>query len=158
MKRLLVAFTMFAVIGFTANAQDYGTGIGFRVGSSNGLTIKHFIGSETALEGLILSRWNGFNITGLYEIHNEAFSTPGLNWFYGFGGHIGFWHGSPNHPWFDNDTNSHSVIGVDGIVGIEYNLSNIPFNISLDWKPGFNIIGYTGFWSDELAFSVRFIF
>ena len=49
-------------------------------------------------------------------------------------------------------------IGIDGIIGIEYNIEPIPFNISLDWKPGLNLIGYTGFWGDELAFSIRYIF
>ena len=51
-----------------------------------------------------------------------------------------------------------SVIGIDGILGMEYNIQEIPFNISLDWKPAFNLIGYTGFWGDEIALSIRFIF
>jgi hypothetical protein len=50
------------------------------------------------------------------------------------------------------------VVGIDGIIGMEYNIEEIPFNISLDWKPGFNILGHTGFWGDELALSVRYIF
>jgi len=144
-------------VTLVSNAQDYNTGIGIRGGLSNGLTVKHFISSNTALEGLLATRWEGFNITGLYEIHANAFNTPRLNWYYGFGGHIGFWDGSHNSSWFD-DNNSHTVIGIDGIVGIEYNVEAIPFNIGLDWKPGFNLIGYTGFWSDELALSIRFIF
>jgi hypothetical protein len=158
MKKLILAFSILISAVIMANAQDYNTGIGVRGGLSNGLTVKHFISNNTAIEGIVASRWNGFNITGLYEIHANAFNTPRLNWYYGFGGHIGFWDGGyRNHPWF-NDTNNHSVIGIDGILGLEYNIDVIPFNISLDWKPGFNLIGYTGFWGDELAFSVRFIF
>ena len=139
------------------NAQDYNTGIGIRGGLFNGLTAKHFIANNTALEGILWVRWGGFNITGLYEIHDQAFNTPRLNWYYGFGGHIGFWEGNKNHPWFDDDE-SYTLIGIDGIIGIEYNIEPIPFNISLDWKPGFNIIGDAGFWGDELAFSIRYIF
>jgi hypothetical protein len=158
MRKLFIAVVVFISVALSANAQDYNTGIGFRGGLSNGLTVKHFISSNTAIEGLLSTRWKGFHITGLYEIHAQAFNTPRLNWYYGFGGHIGFWDGYSDHPWFKDDVNSHSVIGVDGIIGIEYNIEAIPFNISLDWKPGFNIIGYTGFWGDELALSVRFIF
>lgn len=131
MKKTILTFILSITIIVFAQAQDYGTGIGFRGGLSNGLTVKHFISGNTALEGLLSTRWQGFNITGLYEIHARAFDTPRLNWYYGFGGHIGFWDGYPNHPWF-NDAGSYSVIGIDGIVGIEYNIEAIPFNISLD--------------------------
>ena len=158
MKKTIFAFVLFVFVVVNAGAQDYGTGIGFRGGLSNGLTVKHFITDNAALEGILATRWEGFNITGLYEIHNNAFDTPRLNWYYGFGGHIGFWDSYPNHPWFKDNPGSHTVIGIDGIIGLEYNIDAVPINISLDWKPGFNLIGYSGFWSDELAFSVRFIF
>lgn len=154
-KTILTVFFALAML-ITSNAQDYNTGIGIRGGLYNGLTVKHFISGENALEGLFLSRWGGFNITGLYEIHANAFNTPRLNWYYGFGGHIGFWDGDKN-PWFD-DNNNYTVIGVDGIIGLEYNIEAIPFNISLDWKPAINLIGKTNLGADEVALSVRFIF
>lgn len=154
-KTILTVFFALTML-IAANAQDYNTGIGVRGGLYNGLTVKHFISGENALEGLFLSRWGGFNITGLYEIHANAFNTPRLNWYYGFGGHIGFWDGDKN-PWFD-DNNNYTVIGVDGIIGLEYNIEAIPFNISLDWKPAINLIGKTNFGADEVALSVRYIF
>lgn len=158
MKKITLGLLLMISAAFMANAQDYNTGIGVRGGLSNGLTVKHFISYNSAVEGILTSRWSGFNITGLYEIHANAFNTPRLNWYYGFGGHVGFWDsGYKKHPWFD-DTGNHSVIGIDGIIGLEYNIDVIPFNISLDWKPGINLIGHTGLWGDELAFSVRFIF
>lgn len=156
MKRTILT-GIFALLILTGiNAQDYNTGIGIRGGLSNGLTVKHFISGNTALEVILATRWEGFNITGLYEIHANAFDTPGLNWYYGFGGHIGFWDGNRS-PWFD-ENDSYTVIGIDGILGIEYNFEAIPLNIGLDWKPGFNLVGHSGFWSDELALSFRFIF
>ncbi|QGY45531.1 hypothetical protein GM418_18195 [Maribellus comscasis] len=157
MRKILLAIAILISVAFAANAQDYSTGIGIRGGPSNGLTIKHFITDNAALEGILASRWEGFNVTGLYEIHAVAFDTPRLNWYYGFGGHIGFWDGSKNDYWFD-DSDNYTVVGIDGILGIEYNIESIPFNISLDWKPGINLIGYQGFWGDEAAISVRFIF
>ncbi len=137
-------------------AQDYNTGIGLRGGYFNGLTLKHFVSSNTAIEGIISSRWRGLQVTGLYEIHNQAFNTNRLNCYYGIGGHVGFWDGNRTN-WGDNGT-SYTVIGVDGILGMEYNFSEIPFNLSLDWKPSFNLVGYTGFWGDGGAVSLRYIF
>jgi hypothetical protein len=57
--------------------------------------------------------------------------------------------------WSSNN-NAYTVIGIGGILGLEYNFNEIPINISIDWKPAFNIIGHTSFWGDG-AFSIRFI-
>jgi hypothetical protein len=157
MKKLIFALTLFLATSVAVKAQDYSTGIGVRGGLSSGLTVKHFIGSNKAIEGLLSSRWRGFHITGLYEIHARAFDTPRLNWYYGVGGHVGFWDDYDRHPWFDDD-GAHTVVGVDGIIGIEYNIVDIPFNISLDWKPSIDIIGDFYPWADEVALSIRYIF
>ncbi len=158
MKKLILVFATSLLLIFTANAQntDYKTAVGLRAGLSAGLTAKHFLSKQGAIEGLVSSRWGGLNITGLYEVHNPAFDEPGLRWYYGAGGHIGFWDGNKN-PWF-NDNDNHAVIGVDLILGMEYTIPGSPVNLSLDWKPGFNIVGYSGFWGDEFALSLRFAF
>jgi hypothetical protein len=153
-KNLLISLiSVFSVLYGTA--QDYKTGIGIRGGLSNGLTVKHFISENTALEGILTTRWRGFNVTGLYEIHNNT-KVNRLNWYFGAGAHIGFWNGD-NVKWA-NDNNDYTVIGIDGILGIEYNFEALPFNLSLDWKPAINLIGHTGFWGDGGAFSLRYIF
>ncbi len=137
-------------------SQDYINAVGARLGSSQGLTFKHFITTTEAAEGLLTVRWGGFNITGLYEKHMEAFDVDRLYFFFGGGAHLGVWNGHVN-PWFEN-SGSHTVIGIDGIIGLEYVFDEIPFNVAIDWKPGLNLIGYTGFWGDELALSLRFMF
>ncbi|MFO7756789.1 MAG: hypothetical protein R6V34_12495 [Bacteroidales bacterium] len=156
MKKLgfTILLTLFA-ISFS-NAQDYNTGIGLRGGLANGVTIKHFVSSNTAFEGIISSRWRGLQLTGLYEIHGRAFKTERLNWYAGFGGHLGFWNGDYTN--WGEPGDSYTVVGIDGILGLEYNFTEVPINLSVDWKPAFNLIGYTGFWADGGAFSIRYIF
>ena len=154
MKKLLMTLALaFCFIAFS-NAADYKTGIGLRAGPYYGLTIKHFTGSKTALEGL-LTRWGGTDITILYEVHNQALDINRLNWYIGLGGHIGFWDGDHLH---DATPGNHTIFGLDGILGLEYNFPGAPINISVDWKPAFNIIGYTEFWPYGGAFSIRYIF
>lgn len=99
-------------------AQDYTTAAGFRGGLFAGVTVKHFIGKNTAIEGIASTRWRGFDITGLYEIHNPAFGIEGLSWYYGGGGHIGFYDGT--HANWASTNNAYTVIGIDGIIGLEY--------------------------------------
>ncbi len=151
---LTILFTLF-IISFS-NAQDYNTGIGLRGGLANGVTIKHFVSSNTAFEGIISSRWRGLQLTGLYEIHGRAFNTDRLNWYIGFGAHVGFWNG--DYANWGEPGDSYTVVGIDGILGLEYNFIEVPINLSIDWKPAFNLIGYTGFWADGGALSIRYIF
>lgn len=158
MKRLLLLISASFLFVCSASAQDntYKTAAGIRAGLAAGLTIKHFTTERGALEGIVSSRWGGVNITGLYEIHDIAFDEPGLRWYYGFGGHVGFWDGDRN-PWFD-DNETHTVVGVDLILGIEYTIPGSPVNLSLDWKPAVNLVGDSGFLADDVALSLRFAF
>lgn len=153
-KNIVMSILAIITISF-ATAQDYKTGIGVRGGFYNGVTIKHFTSEKVSLEAIISSRWRGFNVTGLYEINNKT-SIDRLNWYFGAGAHIGFWNGS-NVKWA-NDNRDYTVIGVDAILGLEYNFKQIPFNLSIDWKPAMNLFGYNGFWGDGGAFSFRYIF
>ena len=156
MRRIFYTLTFFCILTISTQAQDYNTGIGIRAGTSNGLTVKHFINPGSVLEGIFATRWQGYNFTGLYQKYDQAFNVNRLNWFYGFGGHIGSYRGD-EHRRFDDDEH-HLLFGIDGIIGLEYNFNGIPFNISLDWKPSIDLSG--GFYpmGDEVAFSLRYIF
>ena len=156
MKKLILTFVVSFCLLIIAGAQDYKTGIGLRGGLYYGLTVKHFISEKAALEGLLSTRWSGFEITGLYEVHNRAFDVDRLNWYFGGGAHIGVYNG--NHTNWGTVGTNYTNIGIDGILGLEYNFNEIPLNLSLDWKPSFNLAGYSGFWGDGGALSIRYIF
>ncbi|MBN1989352.1 MAG: hypothetical protein JW783_08155 [Bacteroidales bacterium] len=158
MKKL--GFTILLALACTlySHAQDYNTGIGLRGGFASGVTIKHFVSSKSAFEGIVASRWRGIELTALYEVHGRAFNTERMKWFIGFGAHAGFWNGDNTSKYWGEQGVSYTVIGVDGILGLEYSFVEIPFNISLDWKPAFNFYGHSGFWADGGALSIRYIF
>jgi hypothetical protein len=155
MRRFLLTIVLASFVVMLSNAQEYDTGVGLRVGTGAGLTVKHFLNTRSALEGLFMTRWHGFDITGLYEIHDQAFETPHLEWFYGFGAHIGFYNG--DYVEWGIPGSTYNVLGVDGIIGIEYSFTEAPINLGLDLKPALNLIGYTGFWAD-FGLSVRYTF
>jgi hypothetical protein len=156
MKKLLLSFALAICIMTVSTAQDYNTGIGFRGGPFLGLTVKHFIGDKAAFEGLLTTRWHGLEVTGLYEIHNPVFDVNRLKWYYGGGAHLGFYNGD-NTNWGDRGKD-YLVVGIDGIIGLEYSFQEIPVNLSLDWKPSFNFVGYSHFFPDGAALSIRYIF
>jgi hypothetical protein len=140
--------------------QDYRTALGLRLNGGAGISCRHFLTDKHSVEGILYTRWRGLNITGLYTVNTRVFTEPGFSFFIGGGAHMGFWDSSRN-PWWDdnkNNNNSRLVIGVDGQIGLEYVFEEIPLNLSIDWKPAFNIIGITNFWAGDAALSVRYTF
>ncbi len=158
MKKFGFTFMLAVCCYLFSSAQNYNTGVGLRGGFANGLTIKHFVSDRTAFEGIISSRWRGLELTGLYEVHGRAFSTEQMKWYIGFGGHIGFWNGDYTRKYWGDTGNSYTVVGIDGILGLEYSFLEVPINIGIDWKPAYNFFGYSGFWADGGAISIRYIF
>ena len=155
MRRFTFTIIFFCAAIAMVSGQEYNTSAGVRLGLFSGLTVKHFVNKKAALEGLFATRWQGFEITGLYEIHEQAFDVDNLYWYYGFGAHLGFYNG--RHVEWGTPGSAYSVIGIDGVGGLEYSSHEVPFTVGIDLKPSLNLFGYTGFWTD-LALSVRYRF
>lgn len=120
----------------------YRTAIGIRAGITSGLTIKRFTASGHAVEGIFSLGRNKVGITALYEKHVASPTVPGFKWYYGAGAH--FSHYTRSEYSYDERGYRYSYyrvrpdgygIGIDGILGMEYKISPIPFAVSLDLKP-----------------------
>lgn len=136
---IAVLLTSFLFLTKRSDAQDYKTAVGLKFGGfENGPSIKYFMNSSTAIEGILGIRSHGVVLTGLYEIHQEAFNTPLLKFYYGFGAHAGSV-GRGVYKRFGSDDNyyndSHILLGADGVLGLEYKLPDAPFAFSLDLNP-----------------------
>ncbi len=167
MKKLTVFFAL-VLLTIAGSAQDYKTGLGFRLGGINsGLTVKHFTGSTTALEGIVGFARHSLSITGLYEKHQAFPNAAGLKWFYGLGGHVGFFQGDYSYGYYryykykgnkvivyDDDVyTSRTYLGVDFIIGLEYKFNGAPITIGLDVKPQIDIVpGFYGYFDGALTF------
>lgn len=152
-KKLIMA-ALLVVITSTMSAQNYRTGIGARVGFFNGLTVKHFVNRNNAVEGILNFRWDGVIITGLYEWQNPLPNAQGFDYYLGLGGHIGVF--DNYHRNKDKNRDGTTIVGLDLIVGLEYTFPQAPFTIGLDYKPAFNFIGDNHIWADGLALNLRF--
>ena len=148
MKKALYLFTIIFCLlftGLTAKAQDYSTAVGVKFGGyENGPSVKHFISSNAALEGILGIRSKGVVITGLYELHQPAFNVDKLKFYYGFGAHIGGV-GSGRYRRFGGDdeyyTDSKILLGADGVLGLEYKFPDAPIAVSLDLNPRLELNG-----------------
>jgi hypothetical protein len=149
MKKTLFTVLLIAGIGifYSASAQDYKSALGIRLSSNaavvnNAITFKYFLNEKAAIEGL-LSFGDPIALGALYEIH-KPMNVPGLKWFYGGGGYVGF--------------SGVSNLGAMGVIGLDYKFTNIPLNLSLDWKPELNIVSDINFEPAAIGFSARFTF
>ncbi|UKJ09058.1 hypothetical protein [Solitalea lacus] len=156
MKKLLsltVVVLLLSVV--SVKAQSYTTALGGRIGTESGISLKHFVKSNAALEGILAFNNHSFELTGLYAVHGNAFNEAGLDWFVGGGAHIG---SHRHHNDYDNHYDGDVIFGLDGVLGLEYTFSGAPINIGVDWKPELNFTGYEGFYPDNFAISIRFTF
>lgn len=157
LKKIVLLTSLIFASTLIINAQSYNNAIGLRLGSPNGLTYKHFVNQSDAFELMAGSRWNGFQLTALYERHQSINKINAFKFYYGAGAHFGVWDDYDNHPWFDRrDDPNQLVIGVDGILGLEYAFKEVPLALSLDWKPEFNLIGYNGVWAGDGGLSIKY--
>lgn len=145
-KILLIAFLLLTS-AIIVNAQnvtnDYKTAIGFK-SLPGGISYKHFISNNNAVEGIMYFDRDVTRFTALYEIHYDIQSTiEGLKWFIGPGVHLGGWTPTfkANNP--KKSGLSTMGVGLDGIIGIDYKIDALPFDISVDWQPSFNLTSYS---------------
>ena len=142
MKRFtLIAVVLTSLLLFSkrSDAQDYKTAVGLKFGGyENGPSVKYFMNSTTALEGILGIRNHGAVLTGLYELHQPAFNTASLKFYYGFGAHLGSV-GRGVYKRFGSDDNvykdNHILLGADAVLGLEYKLPDAPIAISFDLDP-----------------------
>ena len=95
MKKITIVCFVVALFSSTQTltAQDYKTALGVRLSSSNAMqnnsiSIKQFINSTTAIEGLF-TFGDPLALGALIEFH-KPLSAAGLTYFYGAGGYLAF--------------------------------------------------------------------
>lgn len=154
MKKILVIMLIAAFSSFSAKSQSMGrtykTALGVKVWNGGGVTFKSFITSQHAIEVIGYFYKQGSRFTGLYEFHGDIEGADGLKWYAGPGVHIGFY----NKKYVAEGT----IIGLDGVLGLDYKINNAPINISLDWQPSFEFGDNRGFLGSWGGLGVRYTF
>jgi hypothetical protein len=161
MKFKLLCFVLISALALCPGSRIFAQAMGSNYKTALGvkfypgaISIKHFTKSNRALEGLGYF-WNyGARFTGLYEIHGNIEGAPGLKWYAGPGAHIGFWSNEWKNRYPGRDGGI--AVGIDGVIGLDFKFKEVPINLSIDWQPSFNIIGYSYFESGWGGFAVRY--
>lgn len=131
---------LFLLISGMISAQ-YNFAVGFRSGGTSGITLKKKY-ENSAVEGIVGFWHDGLSVTALWKKSAMAFDVSNLNWYYGIGGHVSVYgenfDGKGGISWYRHPHEIHDgkvAFGVDGIVGLEYKIPQLPFAFSFDIKP-----------------------
>ncbi len=132
--------------------------IGVRFGLGSGVTFQHRFTDAKYVELIALGRYGGLSFTALYELHHPFFDVKSIKWYLGAGGHVGLYSDRARN--FENEIGNSITLGVDGILGLEYFFRDFPLQLSVDWKPAFNLFSTTHSFNewDNGAMSVRYRF
>ena len=150
-KLVLILITSFFFCSSQAQStgSTYRTALGVKVWDGAGISFKHFLTDNNALE-LIGYFWgHGMRITGLYEIHGPITGATGLQWYIGPGAHVGF---------YNTKHGDGTYIGIDGVLGLDYKFRGAPINMSLDWQPSFEFGDGRGFVGSWGGLGIRYTF
>jgi len=142
MKKIFAV--LFAVFAFVALASAQPRALGVRVGWGGEISYQHTLGAENFLE--VDAGWgaNSVSIGAAYDFQIAPV------------GPFGFYAGPSAQVWMGGDDDF--VLGVGAQVGLEYIFPSFPLQISLDWRPVFDLIPSTGFGWQSVGLGIRYAF
>ena len=161
----------FIILGFIIlcpyiYSQNYTRSAGLRAGTAVGLTYRQYIDEESAVEAVINYTKRGLRLTALKQYFRPAFYeiTDNLSFAYGYGAHIGLYYTNKfrilNKTYQLDEWRLSPVFGLDGYLGLEYNVREFPVILGIDIKPFFEFSTSRFFYIflDDTALSLKFRF
>lgn len=149
------------MVSFQAlKGQGYGTTLGVRFANDNvkrsaGLSVQQRIAKRITLEGIVQTDFQR-NTTGhaLIKLHHPIL-TKRLNYYVGTGLSFGNEVSEEEDPATMQlvTTYGNTTFGGDVITGLE--LALLKYNISIDYKPNFNMVGRNPWYLGQVGISVR---
>ncbi len=153
MKRTLLVLATI-LLSINLFSQNYNRAIGFRLGSSIGISYKQFLAQDRAVETIfdldIIGR-NSMKVKAacFYQYHFDV-KVDGLSVYAGPGASAGVL--------LQGDYKNNFAMSIDGIGGIEYKFNNVPVVLAFDWNPKFQFVTETGFKPGNFGLTVRYSF
>ena len=141
-KFLMMAALLVATL--TVSAQEYNWAVGVRGGGFSGLTAKKYLGENSIEAGLSFNA-DFVNVEAAYQWQQPVI-TDGFQLYYGGGAYLGL-------------AAQYLGLGAEGVVGLEYQIPNVPLALSFDYRPTFNVLGGFGYSNFvNFGFGVKYCF
>lgn len=156
MKRILLLLVFYFVFG-ALHAQEYKSALGVKgaVYDYASLNFKHNFGKIYG-DFRIGGTTHSIFLQGLVEFQKPI--KNGFEWYWGFGGHIGYWNYSANSGFVHKDKyyNRQAYVGADVVFGLEYTFK-FPLNLAVEVGPSARVLPFTWIYPNG-AVAVRYAF
>jgi hypothetical protein len=149
-----------------AGAQNYTRDAGVRLGDHFSGTYRQYIEDDQALEGMLFIGRQGMTLSIMKEYFQPALGhiSEYLYFEYGFGAHLGFRYTDHykmlNRTYQLEEYKFTPLLGIDGIIGLEYRFPEFPILISVDFKPyfEFSTIQIFNLYLNNIGISIKYRF
>lgn len=153
-RKTLLILSFFALTISPMVAQTYITTLGVRLGNNTdfrmaGISFQQLVLNKLTLEGILQSDFQKNTTLHLLAESHQNLISKRLNFYVGAGLSGGFEEFSQKAL----STPQNKTLGADLIAGLEVTL--LHWNISLDYKPNFNIYGRESWCQGQVAISAR---
>jgi hypothetical protein len=141
MKRLLLILAV--LLAGRVCAQNYTRDAGVRLGDFYSASYRQYNETDEAVEALLFVGRHSITFTLMKEYFLPVFNHMSDNlWFqYGFGAHVGFRYTDSyqvlNRTYRLEKNTFTPLLGIDGLIGLEYHFPEFPFMVGIDMKPYF---------------------
>lgn len=150
MKKFLLVVTV--VLGMAAVAAAQPRALGIRAGYGAEVSYQHTLGAANFAEIDLGWSVGAFNAGLAYDF--QICPVGPFNFYAGPQAYIGF----GGYAEGDGPKDTKLWAGVGAQLGLEYCFEEIPLQLSLDWKPSFNLVPATGFGWQGIALGIRYLF
>ena len=160
--RIFLLIFVIVLASNVVHAQSYATTLGLRFGNDQikrtmGISFQQRLAKRVSIEGIFQSDFNyNHTLHSLFKYH-QPLVTKRLNFFSGGGFSAGLEQSSFNDPVTKQiiTTYDNMTISGDLVVGLE--LTMLRYNISVDYKPNFNIMGRNAWYLGQVGVSGRIV-
>lgn len=154
-KTIILILSLMLIAGNALHAQSYGNALGVRLGNGDdfrsvGVTLQQRILKRVTTEGILQTNFSDNTTFHLLLEQHQPLVSRRLNYYVGAG--ISF--GTEQFDYKNIPVSEQGpTLGADLIAGIEVTL--LKYNISIDYKPNFNITGRESWYQGQVAVSAR---
>jgi hypothetical protein len=154
------------LVCLTGKAQNYTRDVGLRIGDNLSATYRIHLSDNQAFEGIFYGGKHGSTFTILKEHFQPALGqiSENLYFTYGYGAHAGLRYINNyrilNRVYDLGDYRVNPVLGIDGMIGLEYRFPDLPLLMSIDTKPYFeySTIQIFSLYLQSIGFSIKYRF
>ncbi|MCI2082411.1 MAG: porin family protein [Bacteroidales bacterium] len=156
MKKILLTLALLCAVMAAGNAQPraigvrlgYGADFSYQQSASRNNMWDITVGGE----GKVWDDTKGYWLSASFMYDWVWNIQGGFNWYAGPGFGIGLGMGS-----YSDDEGTYAI-NVGGQIGIEYEFASLPLNLSLDYRPMYNVLGTNGDNLYYAALGIRYRF